>query len=335
MAHDNEKSPLQVSVVIPAYNSGKYLDRALASVLAQTRPVDEIIVVDDGSTDNTRDLVQKYGDQVRYIYQDNAGVSAARNTGIKAAKYEWIAFLDADDEWLPEKTARQLEILERNPHLAWVSANFYDCLCQQNRKSPRTPPVRDQQILAGKDYHESFFNAYVHGAWGNTDTFIIKRQALEEAGLFDVGQVFAEDKDLWLRLAYRFPQIGYVSDPLTIYHLDVDASASRKQKFLHWQVDFIDRHLQFAAEHGCLRDFEPCATFMLRSWMRSMLFDRRTTEIRELQEHFGYLLPTRFKFTMKLLTLFPQATAKGCHLISRVVRSLRLRRRAVRPPDFS
>ncbi|MCK4960446.1 MAG: glycosyltransferase family 2 protein, partial [Planctomycetes bacterium] len=89
-----------VSVVIAAYNAEKYIQRAIDSVLAQSLPADEIIVVDDGSTDNTGDAVKHYGSKVRYIYQENAGPASARNTAIEAATGTWIAFLDADDEWL-------------------------------------------------------------------------------------------------------------------------------------------------------------------------------------------------------------------------------------------
>ncbi|MHC5139531.1 MAG: glycosyltransferase family 2 protein, partial [Planctomycetota bacterium] len=106
-----ETEKLTISAVIPAYNAAKYIARSIDSVLAQTHPVDEIVIVDDGSTDNTAAIIKDYGDKVRYIHQPNAGVSAARNTGIEAATGNWIAFLDADDEWLPEKIKRQVENL--------------------------------------------------------------------------------------------------------------------------------------------------------------------------------------------------------------------------------
>src|SRR5215469_12096747 len=99
-----------VTAVIPTYNRSGFLPRAIDSVLSQTAAVDEIIVVDDGSTDATRSVVQSYGDRIKYIYQTNRGVSAARNRAVAEAKTEWIAFLDSDDEWLPLKTASQLEI---------------------------------------------------------------------------------------------------------------------------------------------------------------------------------------------------------------------------------
>ncbi len=125
---------MRISVVIPAYNAGRYIGRAIDSVLAQTRPAEEIIVVDDGSTDNTAEIAGAYGDRIRFIRQENAGASVARNTGIAAATGNWIAFLDADDEWLPEKLRLQTEHLERNPDLTWTTANYVRCYCDSNRR---------------------------------------------------------------------------------------------------------------------------------------------------------------------------------------------------------
>ena len=109
MDDNNSANSIRISAVIPAYNCEKYIGRAIQSVLSQTRPVDEIIVVDDGSTDTTAEIVRSFGDKVKLIQQENAGECAARNTGIKAASCQWVAFLDADDEWLPEKIERSEE----------------------------------------------------------------------------------------------------------------------------------------------------------------------------------------------------------------------------------
>jgi glycosyltransferase involved in cell wall biosynthesis len=111
-----------VSAIIPAYNRKKYIQRAINSVLSQTVPVDEIIVVDDGSTDCTGDLVaETYGSKVRLIRQKNAGVSGARRTGIAAARGQWIAFLDSDDEWTPERNAQLLAAARQVPEdVAWI-----------------------------------------------------------------------------------------------------------------------------------------------------------------------------------------------------------------------
>ncbi len=107
-----------MTAIIPVYNGMDLIRRAIDSVLAQTRAVDELIVVDDGSTDSTRQVVASYGNRVRYIHQQNRGVAAARNTGVRNATSNWVGFLDHDDEWLPRKIERQLLLLEANPGAA-------------------------------------------------------------------------------------------------------------------------------------------------------------------------------------------------------------------------
>ncbi|MHC5141971.1 MAG: glycosyltransferase family 2 protein, partial [Planctomycetota bacterium] len=120
---------MKISVVIPAYNAEKHIARAIESVLAQTRPADEVIVIDDGSSDATAEVVRSFGDKVIFIQQENAGASVARNAGIEAATSDWIAFLDADDEWLPNKLQLQVEHFKRNPDLLWATGNYVNCQC--------------------------------------------------------------------------------------------------------------------------------------------------------------------------------------------------------------
>ena len=176
-----------ISAVIPAYNAGPYLSRTLDSVLRQTHLPDEIIVVDDGSTDNTTDVAVAYGDRVILIQQENAGASVARNTGINAAKGDWIAFLDADDEWIPEKLRRQTEHLQKHPDLAWTMSNYFACFCDPEHSITVTDQGRSDALLAGRDYYGDYFDAYRAGAVGYTGTMLIRRDALFEAGLFRPG----------------------------------------------------------------------------------------------------------------------------------------------------
>ncbi len=319
-----------ISVVIPACNAGKYIARAIDSVLAQSRAADEIIVVDDGSTDNTAEVVAQYESKVKYIYQDNAGASVARTTAIEAATGEWIAFLDADDEWLPEKLKLQTELLKRNPDLVWTTANLINCVCRKNRRAPHIEPAKARGMLSGKEYSGSFFWSFLHSLWGCTDTMLIRRDVLLEAGLFRPGQLRANDFDMWWRIAYRHPKIGYLADPLAIYYLDVEGSIIRKHKDFAISCDLIERHLKMAEEHGRLEAFRPCAAYLLRRWMRAMLFDEQAREIRAMIRQFGDLLPTTYKALMWILTAFPKTTAAGCRMISRIVRLLGLRKRLVR-----
>jgi glycosyltransferase involved in cell wall biosynthesis len=113
-----------VSVVIPTYNRQDLLGRAIESVLKQTVPVSEIIVIDDGSTDATRELARAYRDSIRYVYQENRGTAAARNRGIRESRFQWVAFLDHDDEWLPEQIALQLHALAQGPQAVLCYGSF-------------------------------------------------------------------------------------------------------------------------------------------------------------------------------------------------------------------
>ncbi len=321
-----------ISVVIPAYNAGKYIARAIDSVLAQSRAADEIIVVDDGSTDNTAEIVAQYRSRVMYIHQDNAGASVARNAGIEAATGQWIAFLDADDEWLPEKLAIQLELLERNPDLMWVTGNYILCACRTSRQRVHIAPEKAASLTDGKDFFISYFEAFVQDAWGCTDTMLVRRDVFEEIGVFEVGKNRNEDMDMWFRIAYRSPQVGYVSNPIAVYHLDVPGSLIRDRSTMAVGAycDFLERNLELSREHGRLADFRPCAIYLLRRWLRAMLFEARGRDVRAMIRQFGVLLPGWYKAFMWLLTAFPKTTAAGCRMISRIVRLLGLRKRLVR-----
>lgn len=328
----NNKRDISISVVIPAYNAGEFISRAIDSVLSQSRRPDEIIVVDDGSTDETAGRIKKFGSQVRYIYQENAGASVARNRGIEAAGSEWIAFLDADDEWLAERLARQCELLGRNEHLVWVTGNFYRCLCGEDIRKPDVNPVLAVKALAQKEYFDDFFQTSLPHGCGWTGTMLIKKKVLQEAGMFQAGLHIAEDTDLWFRIACRWPRIGFIAEPMAIYHMTTAGSLMQKHRRLKFQTDLVSRHLAFAAECGRLDAFGPCVGRSVSSYIRGLLFENRPAEIRELTEKFGELLTRRFKTVVCLLLVFPWATAVTCHVISTIVRTLHLRPEAVRRP---
>lgn len=320
----------RISVVIPAYNAGRRLARALDSVLAQTCRADEIIVVDDGSADNTAEVARGYTGRVQFIQQANAGASVARNTGITAATGDWIAFLDADDEWLPDKLRLQTEHLARNPDLVWTTSNYLCCVCKTNHRAPHLKPTVVRDLLCGREYSEDYFAALPRGLDGWTGTMLIRREAMFEAGLFRPGQLRGNDYDMWWRIAYRRPKIGYVAEPLAVYHLDVEGSIIRKYKDAAISCELIERHLALAREHGRLAAFEPCAVFLLRRWMRAMLFEARGREVREMLRQFGPLLPRWYRASMRIFAAFPRTTAAGCRGISWFVRTFGLRTHPVR-----
>jgi len=325
---------LTVAVIIPAYNVEAYISRALDSVLAQSRPADEIIVVDDGSTDSTASQIKKYVPQVRYIHQANAGLAGARNTGINAATGDWIAFLDGDDEWLPDALRRHCNLVLKNPQLSWSCGNFLRCLCEQERRGPELRPEKAKRLLGGKELFQDYFFAFRNNAAGHPNTMFIKRTVFDEVGLFREDQIFAEDLDMWWRIAYRYPQIGYVAEPLAVYHLTRPGALTQtfqanKMKIL---ADLVDRHLALAAQHGRLDAFRPVVSFLVHRWLRGMLFYNRPDDVKRMLDRFGHLLNPTFGILIRLSMISPGVTARTCHAVSRLVRMLRLRRRIVRPP---
>jgi len=335
MNQTNIKQNDSVSVVIPAYNAGSHIARAIDSVLAQSLPADEIIVVDDGSTDNTAAIVKNYGDKVSYIYQKNSGVSVARNTAIEASKGTWIALLDSDDEWLPDKLRQQMKLLKDHPELLWTTANYITCLSDEGRQQPWLNPDKAEKLLQGRQYFESFFEAFRSDAKGCTDTMLIRRDILKEAGGFVSGMLKGEDLDLWFRIAYRYRQIGYTSTPLAKYHLDTPTSAVRTLRGpQHYKtVEFIQRHIELARRYNQLDNFIPCARTILKRDIRSMLFEQRKDEITNILTTFDKLFSKRYKITIRLLTISPRLTAAACHTLSRIIRALHLRKRVVARPQ--
>lgn len=322
---------IRISVVIPAYNNAAWIARAVESVLSQRRPAEEIVVVDDGSTDDTAAIAAGYGAAVRLIQQANAGAAAARNAGVRAATGDWIAFLDADDEWLPEKLERQVNLLNAHPELVWTTGNYDECLCGEHRRAEHAPAQEVRRRLGGAEAVD-YLTAFRSLLWGHTNTMLIRREVLLEAGLFDLTLPIAEDIDLWLRIAYRYPRVGFSAEPLAVYHLGIAQSTIQRYRRSVQYTDFIARHMDLAQRHGKLEEFRPCAAVMMRRWIRALLFERRDEEIRAMLDRFGDLLPTGYRRTVRILLISPRLTAFACHGASRLVRGLGLRRRLTRRP---
>lgn len=184
-----------ISVIIPVYNRQKVLGRAVESVLCQTRPADEIIIVDDGSTDDTRLFIQKAYPALIYIYQQNKGISRARNMGIRKAHGDWLAFLDSDDEWLPSKLAAQSRALSRQPHFR---------ICHTNEIWIR----RNKRVNQGKKHEKSggdIFEKCLPLCVISPSSVMIHRTVFETYGLFDESLPVCEDYDLWLRICAFMP----------------------------------------------------------------------------------------------------------------------------------
>ena len=190
-------SPL-VSIIIPAYNQAQYLRLSIESALAQTYPYREIIVVDDGSTDETAAIAKNYGDKIRYIYQENRGLAGARNTGIRTAKGELIGLLDSDDIWLPEYLQSIVSLANEHPQ-AVVFYSAAQCMDTAGRKLP--------QIVgrAGK-MQDNLLGTLLKSNFLIPSTITIRRQTLVDLNCFDPNLRSCEDWDLWLRILSKTGQ---------------------------------------------------------------------------------------------------------------------------------
>jgi glycosyltransferase involved in cell wall biosynthesis len=194
-----------VSVIIPVFNSAHLIGHALRSVFAQTYTDFEVVVVDDGSKDQEELLavLGEWTDRVQYVRQANGGPASARNAGIARARGDLIAFLDADDEWLPEKLARQVEYFDRYPETGLLHTAVVD------ERRPHPVAAGPPRAAFCDLFHTVFFV--------NTLTVMIPREVLEKVGAFDERrEVHIEDWDLWLRIAARYP-FGYIDQPLAYY----------------------------------------------------------------------------------------------------------------------
>lgn len=194
---------LNISVIIPTFNRKGLVKRAIQSVLYQSLPLHEIIVIDDGSVDGTDQLIKNEFPQVKYSWQENSGISSARNLGIRKSKGNWIAFLDSDDEWLPKKLEIQTCALEENPQYQ---------ICHTNeiwiRKGKRVNPKEKHQKFGGYIFEKCLPLCVI-----SPSSVLIKKQVFEEYGLFDTALPTCEDYDMWLRLCAFLPVL-YIDTPL-------------------------------------------------------------------------------------------------------------------------
>ena len=200
-----------VSVIVPTHNCGAYIGEAISSVLAQTYAAYEFIVVDDGSTDNTRAVLTPYWGRIQYLYQDSQGVAAARNAGIRHAQGELVAFLDADDVWFPTKLELQVQAFRGHTESGAAFTDFLDFdesgVTRRSRLNTQRDArawferhrVGDSEIACGSIYQDLLLANWVH-----TSSVVVKREVLSVVGVFDETFTIGEDLDLWLRIARRY-----------------------------------------------------------------------------------------------------------------------------------
>ncbi len=223
----NRVSPLRITALIPAFNQERRVAAAIWSALQQSYPVFEILVVDDGSTDHTGEVVHRIRDKrIRVLHQSNRGVAAARNLGIAAARGDWIAFLDADDQWMPRKLERQVNSLASDPALGWCAGN--SLLVTHEKGLSYVRPFSHSGCDGRPRFAPAVELLKKHLYPWQMPTVVVRKAIVEGLGGFDESLRTAEDLDLYLRVARRNPQICYHPQPDTLV-FECQASLSRQR----------------------------------------------------------------------------------------------------------
>ncbi len=233
-----------VSVILPTYNRSWIVREAIDSVLDQAYTSCELIVVDDGSTDDTPHLLAAYGHRIRTIRQPNRGVSAARNAGIRAARGRLIALLDSDDRWLPGKLSAQVDYFDAHPEAR---------ICQTEelwiRNGVRVNPGNRHRKEDGMIFERSLGLCLV-----SPSAVMLRRSLLDEVGLFDESLPACEDYDLWLRIAWKHP-IGLIDRPLIVKRGGHPDQLSRQPELDKYRIRSIGNLL----DRGCLSPAQAAA----------------------------------------------------------------------------
>lgn len=275
-----------ISAVIPTYNRAVLLERALDSVLAQTLPVDEVIIVNDGSTDNTSSMLKSRYPEVNLIEQNNQGVSAARNTGIAAARHDWIALLDSDDVWHQNKLEKQIQELNNAP-------DYLICHCDEIwiRNGVRIKQMSKHKKMGGYIFQHCLPLCAI-----SPSAVIIHRSLFDKIGLFDETLPACEDYDLWLRLCSHYPVL-YIEEALITKYGGHDDQLSRQ----YWGMDrFRIQALNKIISTATLNDVDRDAAIkMMRSKINIYLAGAKKHDNTEHVDDFKQLLA---KYTMDATT---------------------------------
>jgi len=297
------KNPL-VSVIIPAYNVEKYIEEAINSVLAQTYLNIEIIVVDDGSVDSTKKVIDNYlkKNQIIYLFQDNRGLSGARNTGIKVARGEYVALLDADDLFFPTKIEKQVLFLESNK-----DCDF--CYCDVDFFIDGKP----EKILKShyKYYSGNIFKYLINGSFVNPSTLLFKKQTFNIFGAFDESFERAEDLEYYLRVSLLGAKFCFINEPLFL---------SRVRKLGNFQSDYV------LMQSSILKIFENIKLKLSSEKIKEYFFDNIINK-RKLKLALAYLINedkkscrnilktiqvfNLFKIAIYLLSILPKSILKS------------------------
>jgi len=229
----------KVSVIIPTYNCARYLPEAIESVLEQSYQDFEVVIVDDGPTDNTREIVseyvKKFSGKIKYFFQANSGAVVARNAAIKSSSGEYIAVLDADDIWLSGRLEEGVKVLEREPDVGLVHANI-SWMKEDGRVV--SSPVRKKEFLSGRIFKEIF----LRDAHISMPTVLVRSECFERVGLFDehLTKLGCQDREMWLRVAQKY-KFYYIDKVFGLYRMRSGSVSRDRDKMLKARYYVVDK----------------------------------------------------------------------------------------------
>jgi cellulose synthase/poly-beta-1,6-N-acetylglucosamine synthase-like glycosyltransferase len=228
----------KVDIIIPAYNAAKYLPSAIESVIAQTFDDWKILLVDDGSTDDTREVISSFadrlGERLQYIYQNNKGLPAARNTAIRNSTAEFLALLDADDVWLPSRLEESVKSFEGRPQcgLSYGMIRYIDVEGKTSEWEDRRQKNAEGRIAA---------QIYMRKVNLPCPTVTFRRLCVAEVGLFDETMRATEDRDMWLRIALKY-EVCFIERVIAHYRLSPTSMSTDLNRMLTAQLKFVEKH---------------------------------------------------------------------------------------------
>ena len=278
-ARGPHESP-RISVIIPVYNQAQFLGHAIDSVLAQTWKDYELIVVDDGSTDESGEVAQRYGSRLRYVRKPNAGGASAVNVGVRLARGSWIAILPSDDMWEPNKLERQWSYIDGHPEAAFVYSDY--SIIDVNGKQQRST---SHPVPSGRTRQRIHL---LRGCFINGGSVLLRKAIFEEIGGFDEQNRYAPDYDYWLRVTERYPAIR-VPEPLLRYRVHGGQDSMRFRAIWNATYQVVRKFLRAEPAHVIL------VVLFLRFWdqLKDLMVRLSAARSgREVAQHLGTILET-------------------------------------------
>ena len=271
-----------ISVIIPTFNQADQISEVIQNALNQSYSPHEVIIVDDGSSDNTKEVISKYSqDKVRYIFQDNSGPGKARNTGIKSATGNWIAFLDSDDKWASNKLEMQINSLSQYPKAKFCFSN-YSLLQNYSPKTNQKFGLEiEDKLPIGSIFSGDYLSAWQNNYQALTSTVIAEKDTLVEAGLFAENIRASEDVDLWARIGFLQVQSIFINEPLTTYTMNQPHGLQRPAN-INEHILQIKRLLALADQKGLTEKFRPCLISMIFNFANVMHKQKKNADIFKL-----------------------------------------------------